>query len=166
MSFTEISSLKREEKKKEFTKSAEDKYSYDYKEKPHYIYYTSEGGIFKTICGWASTEDKDFPSLIGDSLIMDLSNEMKEIMKSIEIIKYKLDELGDRLTFIESHISQEDDVIEIKDYSYDEARKIIENYLIEEDREVDPFEIITKFGIDLHLIQKIYTDLVYEGKAE
>ena len=59
-----------------------------------------------------------------------------------------------------------DDVIEIIDRPYENSKKMVEHYLEFVDREIDTFEIIEKFGIDLKIAHKIMTELLNEGKVE
>ncbi len=127
--------------------------------------------MFRDFCRIILTPDSQILKDLDRKVTMnDLTMKVDNILTVFKNIESKYDIIDERFSRLEKSlnigIESEDDVIEIKDYTYDEAKKIIEDYLIEEDREVDPFEIITKFGIDIHLVQKIYTDLVNEGKAE
>jgi len=136
-----------------------------------YIEMFSNVQMFRDFCRTIVTPDSQFLKDLDRKVTLnDLTMKVDNILTVFKNIESKYDIIDERFSRLEKSlnidIESEDDVIEIKDYTYDEAKKIIEDYLIEEDREVDPFEIITKFSIDIHLVQKIYTDLVNEGKAE
>jgi len=59
-----------------------------------------------------------------------------------------------------------DDIIIIEDRPYEESKEMVETYLKYVKREVEPFEIIEKFGIDLKIIHRIFTELLKEDKVE
>jgi len=101
-----------------------------------------------------------------------LTISIKSLENKISTLEKKFDgfteQLINRIADIEKVICIEDDgdIIKIKDYSYEEARSIIEKYLQENDRSIYPSEFMIKFGIELKLCHQIFSDLLSEGKIE
>jgi len=112
----------------------------------------------------------------------DKENSVDLVMESIKALEKRVaklekrfelttEEIMEKLENIEQMVAQRDnidneEVIEIKEYSYTEARELILNYFKMENREIFPSEFLYKFGIDLELVHKILSDLVREGKIE
>ena len=99
------------------------------------------------------------------STVKTLETKIEDLEKNFDISTKNLER---RLIRIEEKICDEDDteIIEIKKYTYDEARKIIENHLKKVKRKVPIEEFVLEFGIDLPLVNEIFTDLLNEGKVE
>lgn len=99
------------------------------------------------------------------SSVKNLETKIEDLEKIFDISTKNMER---RLIRIEEMICDEDDteVIEIKDYTNDEARKIIEEHLKKAKRKVPIEEFVLEFGIDLSLVNKIFTDLLREGKVE
>ncbi len=81
----------------------------------------------------------------------------------------KMNEIINRLEYFEDLLcnnNDEEEIIVIKDYTYDKARKIIEDHLKSVKRKVPLEEFILNFGIDLTLANQIITDLLKEKKVK
>ncbi len=95
----------------------------------------------------------------------------KRVAKLEKRFELTTEEIMEKLENIEQMVAYRDnvdneEVIEIKEYTYTEARELILNYFKMENREIFPSEFLYKFGIDLELVHKILSDLVREGKIE
>jgi len=77
--------------------------------------------------------------------------------------------MGKRLDKLEELICTEtidEDEIMIKEFTYDQARESILQFLSITEGEVYPSELMIKLGIDIKLVHKVFSDLLKEEIIE
>lgn len=93
--------------------------------------------------------------------------ELPKISSAIESLIEKLDKIEERIERIEEMFREHESVIIVKEIPFDEAKKMVEEYIMrKEDEFIDPLEIAEALQIPYEQAHEIFLMLVKEGKLK